>query len=383
MSETRRVLPGNPYPLGATWDGDGVNFALYSENATEVELCLVDDDGRAKSASSCASAPPSSGTPTCAASAPGSSTAIACTARTSRSAGFASTRTSSSSIPTPRRSTAPRAGSAASSPTSSGPPTSDLKRDRAGRPGAPLGVVVDTSFDWGDDAPPNTPFHKSIIYEAARPRRSRCATPTCPSELRGKYVGLASDPMIRHLRELGVTARRAPARARLRRRQVPPRPRAAQLLGLQHHRASSPPRRRYRRRDLPGSGVREFKAMVKALHAAGIEVILDVVYNHTAEGNHLGPDAQLQGHRQPDLLPTDRRRARASTSTTPARATASTCVTRRRCSSSWTRSATGCSRCTSTASASTSRRRSRAASTRSTSSRASSPSSTRTRSSAR
>ena len=179
----------------------------------------------------------------------------------------------------------------------------------------PKSVVIDPSFDWEDDAVvrPQTPWHDMVIYEVHvkgfTKRREGVR-----DDLRGTYGGLASPDSIAYLKSLGVTA--------------------VELLpvhhiadeGFLHDRGLTnywgystigylAPHSLYA---ATHDQVREFKGMVKALHRAGIEVILDVVYNHTAEGNHLGPDAQPERRRQPELLPPRGRTTRASTWTTRA-----------------------------------------------------------------
>jgi glycogen operon protein len=158
---------------------------------------------------------------------------------------------------------------------------------------APLGAVVDGAFTWGDDAPPRTPWHDTLIYEAHVKSLTKLH-PEIPAAYRGTYTGLVTEPIIQHLTDLGVTA--------------------IELMPVHHHAyerhllergltnywgyntlAFFAPNVRYATAPSPMGAVREFKMMVRALHAAGIEVILDVVYNHTAEGNHLGPTLSLRG----------------------------------------------------------------------------------------
>ena len=170
----------------------------------------------------------------------------------------------------------------------------DLERDDEDDVDAvPKSVVIDPRFDWEGDRPPNTPLHESVIYET-HVRASRMLHPDVREELRGTYAGLASEPALDYLRDLGVTA--------------------VELLPVHHivdesflfERGLSnywgystigffAPHSRYAATGQHGQEVREFKGMVKALHRAGIEVILDVVYNHTAEGNHLGPMLSFKG----------------------------------------------------------------------------------------
>jgi isoamylase len=163
--------------------------------------------------------------------------------------------------------------------------------DSAG--GAPKGVIVDDTFEWGDDQAPDVPWRETLIYEV-HVRGFTKLHPEVPEELRGTYAGMAHPAAIAHLKKLGITA--------------------VELLPV-HESADDgfledrslrnywgystlgyfAPEQRYGSGKIPGSQVSEFKAMVKALHAAGIEVILDVVYNHTCEGNHLGPTLSLRG----------------------------------------------------------------------------------------
>jgi glycogen operon protein len=165
--------------------------------------------------------------------------------------------------------------------------------DRDSAPYAPLAAVGDDAFTWGDDRPLRTPWHNTLIYELHVKGFSRL-NPNVPAPLRGTYLGLASEASIRHLTSLGVTA--------------------VELMPIHHHQdewhlfqrglrnywgyntlAFFAPDVRYATSCSPLDAVREFKMMVRTLHAAGLEVILDVVYNHTAEGDHRGPTLSLRG----------------------------------------------------------------------------------------
>ena len=165
--------------------------------------------------------------------------------------------------------------------------------DRDSAPYAPLAAVVDSAFTWGDDRPRRTPWHETLIYEL-HVKGFTQLNPYVPEPLRGTYLGLASEPAIRHLTSLGVTA--------------------VELMPVHYHTDDwhlakrglknywgyntlgyFAPDLRYASSSSPMEAVREFKMMVRALHAAHLEVILDVVYNHTAEGNHLGPTLSLRG----------------------------------------------------------------------------------------
>jgi glycogen operon protein len=192
-------------------------------------------------------------------------------------------------------------------------------------PSVPRSVVVDSAFDWGDDAPPHVAWSDTVIYETHVKGFSRLFPEVLP-ELRGSYLGLAHPAATDYLHQLGVTA--------------------VELLPV-HHRIDEPavvargltnywgynsiaffaPDARFAVGGSLGQQVVEFKEMVKALHAAGIEVILDVVYNHTAEGNHLGPTLSFRGIDNPVYyrLPHENP---GCTSTSPAPATPSTCAIR-------------------------------------------------------
>ena len=172
------------------------------------------------------------------------------------------------------------------------------------------------AFDWDDDRPPRTPWHETLVYEMHVKGFTK-QHPDVPENLRGTYAGLASPAAIEYLRELGVTA--------------------VELLPVHYHIDEHflfergrvnywgyntlgffAPDPRYAATG-PDGAVREFQAMVRGLHAAGIEVILDVVYNHTAEGNELGPHPLASRHRQCRLLPA-RRETAPATSISPAAA---------------------------------------------------------------
>jgi glycogen operon protein len=175
-----------------------------------------------------------------------------------------------------------------------GDPTNDLSFDeRDSAPFAPLAAVVDTAFTWGDDRPPRTPWHRTLIYEL-HVRGYTKRHPDIPEGMRGSYAGLATEPAIQHLRSLGITAvELMPVHHFVKDRHLLEK-RLTNYWGY-NTLAYFAPEPVY---DAPGnslSPVHEFKMMVRALHAAGIEVILDVVYNHTAEGNQLGPTLSLRG----------------------------------------------------------------------------------------
>ena len=294
-----RVLPGRPYPLGATWDGHGVNFALFSENATRVELCLFDSPTTRRGvAAHRAARADRHGLARLPARrrARASSTATASTAPTSRRAGHRFNPNKLCSTRTPRRSAATDAlGATRCSATASATRTRTCRSTSATAPPfAPLAAVVDRPSPGATIAPPRTPWHETVIYEL-HVKGFTQLHPDVPEALRGTYAGLATEPAIHHLHDARRDRGRAAAGAPSRLRPPPGRARAAATTGATTRSASSRPTCATPSARDAGDAVREFKTMVRALHAAGIEVILDVVYNHTAEGNHLGPTLSLRG----------------------------------------------------------------------------------------
>ena len=207
----------------------------------------------------------------------------------------ASTRTSCCSTRMRATSSASCAGATRCSATRVGHRDGDLSFDRrdSARRHAASARCIDTAFTWGDDRRPDIPWHEMVIYEL-HVRGFTMRHPDVPRALRGTYAGLASAaghrPPAAPRRDHG----RADAGARLRRRPPAGRARACATTGATTPSASSRPRRA----TASTGNVGEFKTMVKTLHSAGIEVILDVVYNHTAEGNELGPTLCLPRHRQ-------------------------------------------------------------------------------------
>jgi glycogen operon protein len=290
----QRVLPGSRFPLGATWDGIGTNFALFSENATGVELCLFDESGekqercvplREVTAHVWHAYLPGVG--------PGQRYGYRVAGPWEPEAGHRFNPTKLLIDPYARALdgdvdwSAPVFGY----PLASG---DDLERDEQDDArGVPKGIVIAGAFPWGDDRSPNIPLHDSVIYELHVKGFTACH-PELPPELRGTYAGLASPPAIAYLKELGVTAvELLPVHAFLD---------DGVLLdrGLRNYWGYNTinffaPEARYASTRRAGGQVTEFKQMVKTLHAAGIEVILDVVYNHTAEGNHRGPTLSFRG----------------------------------------------------------------------------------------
>ena len=174
-----------------------------------------------------------------------------------------------------------------------GNPDADLRLAEGQQMGVPRGVVIDPEFDWEGDEPPRRPIHRSVIYEAHVRGLTRLH-PDVPEQQRGTYAGIGHPVIVNYLRELGVTAiELMPIHAFVDDKHLLDK-------GLRNYWGYNSigffaPDVRYRCGTGLGDEVREFKGMVKALHRAGIEVILDVVYNHTAEGNHFGPTFNFKG----------------------------------------------------------------------------------------
>jgi glycogen operon protein len=306
-----RVWPGLPYPLGATWDGRGVNFAIASEHASRVELCLFDAADRMVE-----------------------SMRVPLVERTNmvwhgylpdarpgqlygyRVHGPWDPRNGARFNPAkllldPYAKAIGRPlawhpslfAFAAESDGSSGADNSNSA------PYAPLAAVIDPAFDWSGDSRPRTPWHETIIYEL-HVKGFSALDRALPALVRGTYLGLASEPSIRRLLDLGVTAvELMPVHAHADEYQLHRR-------GLTNYWGYNTlsyfsPDARFATSSAPDVAVREFKTMVRMLHAAGLEVILDVVYNHTAEGDYLGPTLSLRGidnERYYRLDPRDRSR---------------------------------------------------------------------------
>jgi len=290
-----RVWPGSPAPLGATWDGEGVNFALFSEHATGVDLCLFDEPEQAAAAETIslrertdfawhAYLPDAR---------PGQLYGFRVHGPFEPERGHRFNPHKLLIDPYAKAISGTIRWSDALYGYPIGDPNGDLAMDtRDSAAGMPKCVVVDTSFTWGDDRHPRVPWNRTVIYEA-HVRGLTKLHPGIPEELRGTYLALAHDPIVDHLRALGVTAvELLPVHQFVADRRLVD-------VGLTNYWgynsiAFLAPHVGYATGGL-GQQVTEFKSMVKALHHAGIEVILDVVYNHTGEGDHLGPTLSLRG----------------------------------------------------------------------------------------
>ena len=294
------VWPGRPFPLGAIWDGHGTNFSLFSEHAESVTLCLFDDEGQettidvyARRAHNWHCYLPGVG--------PGQRYGYRVHGPYAPMEGQRFNPNKLLIDPYAKAIDGVVDWAHDANVLPYVPPDSlehaedaDLELDDEDDAGAvPKSVVIDDFFDWQGDEPPRTPFADTVIYET-HVKGFTATHPEVREDLRGTYAGLASEPALQYLKELQVTA--------------------VELLPIHHICDESflherglhnywgystigylAPHSEYAATGRRGEQVREFKGMVKALHQAGIEVILDVVYNHTAEGNHLGPMLSFKG----------------------------------------------------------------------------------------
>jgi glycogen operon protein len=288
-----RVWPGSPYPLGATWDGEGVNFSLFSEHAESVELCLFDSADEPHEQMRITMRDRTdliwhTYLPDCR---PGQHYGYRVYGPYDPSGGHRFNPNKLLIDPYAKSvSGRVRWSDAIFGYTVGSDDMSFDERDSA--PLMPRCIVIDPSFTWGDDRRPETPWNRTIIYES-HVRGLTKLHPAVAEEHRGTYLGIASDPIIDHLLDLGVTAvELMPVHHFIDDRHLVDR-------GLRNYWGYNSigffaPETRYASGP-PGTHVGEFKSMVKTLHRAGIEVILDVVYNHTGEGNHLGPMLSFRG----------------------------------------------------------------------------------------
>ncbi len=291
-----QIYPGKPYPLGASWDGDGVNFALYSENATKVELCLFDKDKPIQE-----------------------SQRVSLKERTHdvwhvyipglKLGQLYGYRVHGPYEPenghrfNPNKLVIDPYAKAISGTIEwddslfgyqIGHKDKDLSfSDSDSAPFMPKSVVIGEDYDWEGDRLLKIPYHKTVIYETHVKGFTKL-NPNIPDELRGTYTGLVHPASIEYLTKLGITAiELMPIQHFITDRHL-------QDNGLTNYWGYNTlgffaPDVRYASRGNHGEQVLEFKDMVKALHKAGIEVILDVVFNHTGEGNHMGPTISFRG----------------------------------------------------------------------------------------
>ena len=291
-----KIYPGHPYPLGATWDKKGVNFALFTENATEVELCLFDSEKDQKEKHR-----------------------VKLTERTHqiwhgyipdlKPGQLYGYRVSGPYEPQNGHRYNPNkllidpyakavAGIINWDDSLFGYDVNSEEKDLSfsetdSAPFIPKSVVIDDSFNWENDKAPKTAYHHTIIYEAHVKGLTK-QLDGIPDNIRGTYAGVGHPKTIEYLKSLGITAiELMPVHHFVSDRHL-------KEKGLNNYWGYNSigffaPDARYSGSGVRGEQVTEFKEMVKALHKAGIEVILDVVYNHTAEGNELGPTLSFKG----------------------------------------------------------------------------------------
>jgi glycogen operon protein len=289
-----RTRPGSPSPLGANWDGAGVNFALFSENAEGVELCLFDTDGEEETRIPVTEQTDQVWHVHLPEVRPGQRYGFRVHGPYDPGAGHRFNPAKLVIDPYAKAIDGTVRWSDALFGYQVGHPDGDLARDeRDSAPGLPKSVVTDPAFTWGSDRPPRIPLNESVIYEV-HVKGFTARHPDVPKPLRGTYAGLASPPAVDYLQSLGVTAvELLPIHQFVADKHLVER-------GLTNYWGYNSigffaPDARYAAGGTRGQQVVEFKTMVRALHDAGIEVILDVVYNHTAEGNHLGPTLCFRG----------------------------------------------------------------------------------------
>ena len=290
-----RIWPGQPYPLGATWDGEGVNFALYSESGTAVELCLFANEYDAIESEKIQVREQTDQVWHCYLPdvRPGQYYGYRVHGPYKPEEGQRFNPAKLLIDPYAKAITGAITWSNAVFAYKVGGPNEDLEPDPDNSAGGiPKSVVIDNAFTWDSDRHPRTPWNRTVIYEC-HVKGMTIKHPDIPEHLRGTYLGLSDDPMIDYFKSLSVTAvELLPVHQFVVDRHLPEK-------GLTNYWGYNSigffaPDVRYATRGL-GNQVYEFKSMVKKFHSAGIEVILDVVYNHTGEGNHLGPTLSLKG----------------------------------------------------------------------------------------
>ena len=284
------IWPGRAYPFGAVYDGAGTNFSIFSEAAHKVELCLFDDDGVETTlvlpevtAYCWHGYVPGVG--------PGTRYGFRVHGPYDPARGHWCHPSKLLLDPYARAIEGQVQWNEAVFPYRFADPEGAIN-DADSAPYMPKAVVVDPGFDWGNDRLPRTPLHKTVIYEA-HVKGLTMRHPEVPPELRGTYLGIAHPAIVEYLLALGITA--------IELQPVHQFVHDSLLMekGLRNYWGYNSigflaPHNEYATSQR-GAQVVEFKQMVKTLHAAGIEVILDVVYNHTAEGNHLGPSLSFKG----------------------------------------------------------------------------------------
>ena len=285
-----QVWPGSPYPLGATYDGRGTNFALFSEVAEKVELCLFDDE-RVETRVELTEVDAYVWHGYLPQVDPGQRYGYRVHGPHDPASGLRCNPNKLLLDPYAKATDGAIEWHASLFGYNFG--EEDSRNDEDSAPHMTLGVVVNPFFDWTGDRRLAIPYNESLIYEAHVKGLTQLH-PDVPAEMRGTYAGLAQPAVIRHLQQLGVTAvELMPVHQFVH---------DSHLLerGLRNYWGYNTlgffaPNAEYASIREPGGQVQEFKGMVRTLHQAGLEVILDVVYNHTAEGNHLGPTLSFKG----------------------------------------------------------------------------------------
>jgi isoamylase len=290
------LLPGAPYPQGANWDGAGVNFALFSENAEKVELCLFEDPNQSRETARIPITEKTDGV--WHVYIPGLKSGLRYGYRVhgpyDPAQGFRFNPAKLLIDPYAKSIDGEMKWHDAVFGYQIGHPDTDLSRDdRDSAPFVPKSVVIDPFFDWRNDTQLRTPWHETIIYELHVKGHTKLH-PEIPEPLRGTYAGIAHPASIDYLTALGITAvELMPIHQAISERHLIER-------GLTNYWGYNSigffaPDNRFSHGAAPGDQVAEFKNMVRTLHAANIEVIVDVVYNHTAEGNQFGPTICFRG----------------------------------------------------------------------------------------
>ncbi len=286
-----QIWPGKPYPLGATFDGTGTNFSVFSEVAERVELCLFDEQGSEKRHD----------LPECTALCwhgylpsvrPGQDYGYRVHGPWAPENGQWCNPSKLLLDPYAKSIDGLWHWNESVFPYHFSDPENS-RNDLDSAPQVARSVVINPFFDWGNDRPPNTPWHRTVVYEAHVKGFSKLH-PEIPEELRGTYAGMAHPVSVDYLHKLGITAvELLPVHQFVQDSTL-------EEKGLRNYWGYNSigylaPHNEYSSAGQRGEQVQEFKHLVKTLHLAGIEVILDVVYNHTAEGNHLGPMLSYKG----------------------------------------------------------------------------------------
>ncbi|MBU1250904.1 MAG: glycogen debranching protein GlgX [Actinobacteria bacterium] len=285
-----QTWPGSAYPLGATFDGNGTNFALFSEAADRVVLCLFDDD-RVETQIDLIEVDAHVWHAYLPQVQPGQLYGYRVHGTHDPARGLRANPRKLLLDPYAKAVSGEIDWDESLFPYRFGKP--DKKNDLDSAPHAMLGVVINPYFDWQGDRAPRTAYSSSVIYEA-HVKGLTMTHPDIPEEIRGTYAAIAHPAIIEHLRKLGVTALELmPTHQFVHDKHLVDQ-------GLRNYWGYNTigflaPHNAYSSSGDRGQQVQEFKSMVRELHAAGIEVILDVVYNHTAEGNHMGPLLSFKG----------------------------------------------------------------------------------------